>query len=389
MNLSLRQALVWLLLAAIVVSGVAWFLGNFEQATEKVHTGLRGEALRNPWLAAQRLTARMGGSARQVVALPDLRTLDPASTLVMPARRQTLSPSLRQSIVSFVARGGTLLVEPEPVGLPDPLLDLFGVQRFAVKPAAAGKPCADDGPFEVLLPQHASPTRVHLDRHVRLQARDPIWSYDGGCGIALLVREQGEGLVIVVNDLQFAANRRIGREQHAQFFWDLVSAAGDAPVVHFFHRPEKLSLSGWLRDHAWAPLTGLALLVALWLWSVAPRFGPVAPDPVRDRRRLLDHLRASGRFLWANGGAPRMLEAARDACLRRVARAHPDFLAASDAERPQRLAELLGWPEARARRLLAPASASRMVEFMDVVALYQSVHEHFARKARANPGKPR
>jgi hypothetical protein len=387
--MSLRQALVWMLLAAIVASGAAWFLKNFERTTETVHTGLRGEALRNPWLAAQRLTLRMGGSTRQIVALPDLRTLDPASTLVMPSRRQSLSQSLRQAIAGFVARGGTLLVEPEPVGLSDPLLDLLGVQRFAVKPAAAGKPCADDGPFEVLLPRHESATRVYLGRHMRLQARDPIWSYDGGCGTALLVLEHGDGLVIAVNDLHFAANRRIGQEQHAQFFWDLVSAGSDAPVVQFFHRPEKLSLAGWLRDNAWAPLGGLALLVVLWLWSVAPRFGPVAPDPVRDRRRLLDHLRASGRFLWANGGAPRMLEAARDACLRRVARAHPDFLAASDAERPQRLAELLGWPEARARRLLVPASAGRMVEFMDVVALYQSVHEHFARKARANPGKPR
>ncbi|HWA14644.1 MAG TPA: DUF4350 domain-containing protein [Burkholderiales bacterium] len=387
--MSLRQALVWMLLAAIVASGVALFLKNFEQATEKVHTGLRGEALRNPWLAAQRLTVRMGGSARQIVALPDLRTLDPASTLVMPARRQVLSPSLRQSIASFVTQGGTLLVEAEPVGLPDPLLDLLGVQRFAVNAGTAGKPCKDDEPFEVVLPHHEAAARVHLGRHMRLAARDPVWSYDGGCGTALLVLERGEGLVIAVNDLHFAANRGIGQAQHAQFFWDLAAAGGDAPVIQFFHRPGKLPLSGWLREHAWAPLAGLALLVALWLWSVAPRFGPVAPDPVRDRRRLLDHLRASGRFLWTNGGAPRMLEAARDACLRRIARAHPDFLAASDAERPQRLAELLGWPEARARRLLAPASAGRMAEFMDIVALYQSVHEHFARKARANPGKPR
>ena len=73
-----------------------------------------------------------------------------------------------------------------------------------------------------------------------------------------------------------------------------------------------------------------------------PRFGPVAPDAPPGRRRLLDHLRASGRYYWTQGLRSRLVVAARDAALRRIARAQPDFAAAPQAERVARLASLAG-----------------------------------------------
>jgi hypothetical protein len=127
--------------------------------------------------------------------------------------------------------------------------------------------------------------------------------------------------------------------------------------------------------------------VLLWLWYVAPRLGPVAPDPVRGRRRLLDHLRASGRFLWSNGGAQRMLDAARESCLRRITRVYPDVLAIAEPERPQRVAEILGWPEERTRQLLAPAGPAKMMDFLQTIGLYQAVHEQLALNARASSRK--
>jgi hypothetical protein len=386
--MSLRQILVWLLFAAIVAAGTAWFLKNFERATFKVRSGYSGEALRNPWLAAQRLSQRMGARAVPIVAPPELRGMAPTATLFLPARRQALPWPLREAIVAWVAGGGRLVVEAERPGQPDSLLDAFGVTRDFVRPEGGGTR-RGEATLDVRLPGRDHTSRVRLPVNMRLKAGQPAFAFDSGYGIALLMLERGKGRVFVLNSLEFASNDHIGSEEHARFFWDLVSRGPAAGTIYFYSRPGKLSLAEWLRHNAWAPLAGLAALVLLWLWAVAPRFGPVAPDPARGRRRLLDHLRASGRFLWSNGGAQRMLDAARDACLRRIGRAHPDFLAAADAERARLLAELIGWQEDRTRRLLAPAAAGRMVEFMDTIALYQSVHEHFARKARASPRKPR
>lgn len=386
--MSRAQGLILLLVLIVAGSATAWFFNNFEEVTEKVHTGYSGEARTNPWLAAQRLLERMGAKAATMRSIPELRTLPASATLVLPARRHSLTQNLQQSILDWVEHGGQLIVESEPIGEPDPLLASLGVRRIAVKkPRGSANRCESNEPFEIVLPGREKGSLVRLARNLRLESPNADFEFDGGWGNALLRFQYGNGQVTVMNELDFASNSRIGAEQHAQFLWELVSLAPGEAVVEFFNRPSRLSLVDWLRENAWAPLSGGALVLLLWLWYVAPRLGPVAPDPARDRRRLLDHLRASGRFLWSNGGAQRMLDAARESCLRRITRVYPDVLAIAEAERPQRLAEILGWPEQRARQLLVPASPAKMMDFLQTINLYQAVHEQLALNARASSRK--
>lgn len=385
--MSRTQILVGILVLAVITAGAAWFFRNFEEVTETVHTGYRGAALRNPLLAAERLLVRMGAKASTLRSIPELRTLPASATLVLPARRYILNRSLQMELLEWVGKGGYLIVEAEPADEPDPLLDALKVQRFAVRIPRG--PQDSYAPVQVMLPGSDTASRVQLSRRMRLEAEAAEYRFDDGTGNALILVEHGDGLVMVLNELDFAFNPFIGEEQHARFLWQMISIVpGDRPVF-LFSNSGRLSLRDWLQENAWAPLSGGAALLLLWLWYVGPRLGPIAPDPARNRRRLLDHLRASGRFLWSSGGAQRMLDAARDSCLRRIARAHPDFLAISDAERPQRLAEILGWPEPRARQLLVPANAAKMMDFLQAIALYQAVHEQLALKARASSRKTR
>ena len=133
-----------------------------------------------------------------------------------------------------------------------------------------------------------------------------------------------------------------------------------------YYRPERLSLSGFLRENAAPALVAGGLLLALWIWSIVPRFGPVAPDAPPGRRRLLDHLRASGRYYWTKGLRSRLVVAARDAALRRIARAQPDFATAPQAERSARLATLAGISKEEASRFMAAAGAMRGADFIRV-----------------------
>lgn len=379
-----RQTVVMIGIIALVLAISAWLLANFERTTITVRSGYTTEALRNPWLAAQRLIERMGGKAATVSNPSDLHTLPPSATLVLPAERHSLSPALLSDLLAWLHRGGYLIVEGEAENLLDPLVDALGVRRAAMRPSRGGR--APGQPLEIKLPGSDTTSRVILSRRMRLEAGDSAFAFDPGNGNVLVLVESGDGLALVLNELEFATNRDIGDHQHAQFLWAMLAMVpGDRPV-YFFNAPARQSFAGWLARHAWAPLCGLAALVLAWLWHAAPRFGPMAPDPVRSRRRLLDHLRASGRYLWSNGGAQRMLDAARDACLRRIARAHPDFLALPEAERPRRLAEILGWPEERARQLMAPPNATRMADFLHAVHLYQSAHEQLSAR---NPSRKR
>jgi hypothetical protein len=378
--MSSRQVVILIAILAAIAAALAWFLANYERTTDTVRTGFKAEALANPWLAAERLVRRMGTQSATLRALADLPALPPSGTLLLPSERYALTQATRQALLHWVSGGGYLIVEAEPAEQPDPLLDALGIGRFAV-----GKPGdrkSTQAPAEIRLPGSETVSLVKISRRLRLEAAAPEFEFDDGTGNALVLVGHEDGLVMVVNDLEFAANTGIGAHQHAQFLWQLVSLVPGDRAVHFFNVPARQSLWGWLKEHAWTALCGAAALLALWLWQATPRFGPIAPDPSRSRRRLLDHLRASGRYLWSIGGAQRMLDAARDACLRRIGRAHPDFLALSEAERPLRLAEILGWPEERARRLLAPPNASRMADFLQAIHLYQAVHEQLALIAR-------
>jgi len=88
-----------------------------------------------------------------------------------------------------------------------------------------------------------------------------------------------------------------------------------------------------------------------WLWALAPRAGPIRADPEPARRRLLDHLRANGRLLWAQGARAELVRAAREWALERVAHEHPHVRSLAPAERAQFLERRYRLPHAWAQLL--------------------------------------
>ena len=392
--MSARQVFVAALILVLAAAGGAWFLANHERVSEKVWVGFQGRARTDPYLAGQRLLQRMGLNAQAVRALPELRALPPAATLVLPQARQSITPQLQQHILEWVERGGNLIVEAEAIHQPDPLLDALGVVRTAVDIPEEAEDFDEEeeagtssGPYlvEVPVPPDRPPIRVRMAQDLAIESEDAVASFGGGYATTLLFLERGEGLVAVAADLSAITNYYVGELDHAEFLWRLVRLEPDGTDVFFFNNPQRLSLVGWLRANAWAALAGAGSLLLFWLWRIAPRFGPVEPDPERVRRRLLDHLRASGRFLWSNGAASRLLEAAREASLRRVMRAHPDLLATPESQRAARIAQLLAMTPEQAGTLLAVPSTARMIDFLHTVRLYQEVHERLALRKTGAP----
>jgi hypothetical protein len=362
-----------LLIAAGFAAAVAlvWVATRIERVPEIEQVGYTGEARRNPYLAALRLVRRMGLGARELKAAPELDRLPGASVLVLPNRRQALAPTQRTRLMSWVEGGGHLILEAEDFALNDPYSDALGVRRIrAEKP---GKP----GP--VALPHATAPMQLSgaaLGSRTRLVAPDTgvRARVETEWGLQLVQIEHGRGLVTVAADLAFAENRAIGVRDNAEFLWQLARSLPDTREFLVFTRIERLSLWQWLTEHALAVLVSGAALLVFWLWRIGPRFGPVAADPPPARRRLLDHLRASGRFHWNNRGRDRLAEAAREACLARLSRAHPGFGALPMGERAAHLAAYAGIGEAEAARLLAPRPVERGADFIALMRALQQVH---------------
>jgi hypothetical protein len=347
------------------VALLAWFASGFERVNVKEWVQPSGEARLRPFLAAERLARRMGIGAAEVRAATKMQALAQADVLLMPNRRQELDGGRINEIVAWVKDGGHLIVEAELPGMPDPLLDRFGVKR--VSAVAVFKPLqaqSDDGAkFSVQL---AAPLKLEAAGRRLLEA-------SSGEDLRLVSLALGPGTVTVAVSLDFVRNRRIGELEHAALFWELLSA-GNARELLIYSRPERLSLWSFLTENAAPAMIAAGALLVLWLWSVGPRFGPVAPDPAPARRRLLDHLRASGRFYWGRDLRARLVEASRDAALRHVARAQPDFAHLSGGERAARLAEISGLAADAVQRFLAAQGELRGADFIRFTQFAQRIH---------------
>ncbi len=362
-----RRLIIAGVLIALVAGFVFWFRATFELVPGKSYVGASGEARLRPFLAAERFAERMGYAVSELRSLPEVDALKAGGVLLLPARRQTLDTPRIDRILIWVQAGGHLVVEAEREGVPDPLLDLLAVRRVKAPVAPA--------PLRVESPDARASYNVVMRPAFGLEAPGgkQVLRAVSDDKLRLVSFARGRGLVTVATSLDFARNLEIGEADHAAFVWHLLSSA-PTRELRVYMRPQRLSLWGFLKDNAAPALIALAALLVAWLWRTAPRFGPVAPDAPPARRRLLDHLRASGRYFWSQGLRERLVIAGRDAALRRVARAQPEFAVARGAERAERLAALVAVSSAEAERLLNAGGAMRGAAFIQVMSTAQRVH---------------
>jgi hypothetical protein len=361
----MRPWLVGALIVVLVAGLAAWMLSAYERVPSKEWVGPSGEARVNPFLAAERLASRMGVQARTLRSLPELDRLEDGAVLLLPNGRQAIDPPRLKAILAWVEVGGHLIAEAELAGVPDPLFEALGIERVSGPGTSPPKLRLADG-RELAVTMS---TRLGL----RLPDKEPWLRLGTAQAASLLSFRHGQGNVTAAADLDFARNDAIGKLDHAEALWHLIALA-PAGTLRVFLRPQRLSLCGFLREHAASTLAAGAVLLLLWLWRVAPRFGPLAPDAPAARRRLVDHLRASGRYCWANGRRGRLVEAAREAALRRIARVQPDFNAAPHEERVARLAALIGTSPQDAERFLIARGEVRGLEFVGIMHAAQRIH---------------
>lgn len=366
-----------LALGMLAVLAVIWYAAGFERVPVTVRTGLSGEARLRPFLAAERFAQRMGLATRELRVLPALDELPAEGVLILPRDRRSIDERRAAQLLRWVTEGGHLVVEAEPPNRDDPVFARFGLSYE--DSAAPRQPVHQEvtGSDAKLAMSALRPGRVAATRG------EPVFRVGAPGAERVLSVRAGRGLVTAAVELDFARNHSIGMHDHAAILWRILSLTRPFELA-VFHHPIRLSLWGFLVEHAAAALAAAALLLALWLWRIVPRYGTLLPDPPPVRRRLLDHLRASGRYLWARGLGGTLADAAREAALRRVARAYPDFATASRAERSTRLAALAGLAPGEADALLASGEAAAPSGGAELIRLVHSAQRVHAALERGN-----
>lgn len=209
-----------------------------------------------------------------------------------------------------------------------------------------------------------------------VNAPAPLWSDDDGG--AVRVYAEGKGRIVLVAD-SFFSNASLPRRDHAQLLLALTELTPEKHVTIV----KRLNVLPWyqaLWRHYQLALVSLAVGLALLFWSAVRRFGPVLPAPRAERRSLLEHIDASGAWLWkAEGGRQLLLDAARDDTLALIRRRVPALFRMPEGELYATLARTCAIPETDVSEALEQDAASHVTRFTRQIRTLQTLRNHYER----------
>ncbi|MTW13569.1 hypothetical protein GM658_23440 [Pseudoduganella eburnea] len=428
-----RRYSLLIVLALALLAGGGYELWNlFFHKVWRGQVHFSDEQVKNPMLAATRLLEASGHKVRlePMLNYQLLNQLPDGVLLLSPYARQ---PDERQArlLLDWVKRGNTLIMtpgwvqnsddkadKPEVISeqLPDPMGKHFGVAmsgrtrvdeacrldpleaKRRAKLAAARKAKKDEDEEEdddepeppahlVCLNAPGAANTIELRRQEdslqRFEGKGPAPLWGDTLELSVLVYAEGKGKVAMVASDRVESyfdNQGLRQFDHGELLLLLAAQSGPTAPVLVVQHNETVSWAAWLWQHCRPVLLGLAALLLLWTWNATRRFGPLLPAGDSVRRALIEHIEASGRWLWKlPQGRILLLEAVRKRTLQQLLRRLPELHALDGNERARRLARLTQLPEALVSDALLGAPAARAADFTRQISILQQLRAHHER----------
>jgi hypothetical protein len=428
MSRPLKIGLGGLLLVALCWLGL-YVLQQLQPYEETIEHGPSPEARANDYLAAELFLRQQKITVKRADGLDVLTGLPSAGqTLMLLGPRRNMTPRQARQVLDWAAKGGHLLFVAEEVWdeeegrSGDLLLDSLGVQQSSTyeeetdgEDSEATNEAVDDEPVDVesdgdaateddvdsadqdesaptagedeeaaeedrypeltkiYLENEEAPAYAEFDTGYHLldtENRAYAWA-NSGEATHMLQLEHGEGLVTVVTDAWLWQNDSIGDYDNAWLLWYLSQDS----AVTLVYSAERDDLFSQLFRHYPAALAALALLIALLLWHVGMRHGPLQAPQLHARRQLEEHLRAGADVLLRRAGQQHLLSNLQRDILRRARHRHPGFERLAVAEQWQVLGRLTRLPSGAISTAMRPLPAQRLsaADFTRQVANLQTL----------------
>jgi hypothetical protein len=301
-----------LLVAAAIATLVIAIARHSEWTETEIPMPLTGEAVVDPFYAAERLARKLGATADSVHSLEPLPPV--SDVMVITDWNWSEDPVLRRAVKTWVEGGGRLVLD-------DTFVDVAELQHWSAMellyPFAQQRGPRDATDCRELEPVGANGRKgpevkswnlCGLSKIRRLRAPSRLeWGVGDSAGLQAVRLGVGRGSVTFVDGHSFTGRGLLDGDD-ALMFVAAIPLARDSRV-HFMFPATRQSLSQWIWRNGASALCLAALALGLWLWRSSVRFGPLSPNPVGARRSLGEQIRGSGRFL-RNAGEARFLHAA-------------------------------------------------------------------------------
>jgi hypothetical protein len=314
------MALLVLAALSLLVGG---FFALFEQKNITEAAVATGEARFNRFFALEQTLQRLQLPVTSLTTLdPQRMPLRPGDTLVLgdDAARVDVDDAAR--IAAWVRGGGHLLVSP---GLPDmavhtPLFEALGLldprrADFACSAIRMDETAADkDGP-------ELCGRRFRLKPAAAAAVDAAIG--DAQIGYLLARTRVARGSVSLLVNLDALSGNGLRHTAARQFGRRLLAPNMGHGRVYLVYALDDISFLKRLLRDGWPALLALTMLLAGWMAMRSARLGPLMPAPTLHRRALLEHVQATGEFLYRRDGGRSLHALACHTVLARLRRRDP------------------------------------------------------------------
>ncbi len=377
-------------LGLVLLGLVGWGLyASIEFYEESEESGWSLDALRNPYLAAQKFMTESGIEVTDVDSLARLDELTNLGTLFFTDANQVQTPRQLEQVMNWLDVGGNVIYTADAVSHDDDLLlREFSVEvdwrEFEVEEETEEKTLsetlreynrqlesgksreeiassleeeedsitpvqfADDiGDVEVAFNDSKILSHPHILDSESDSGHKPFsWSYSEH-GIHMLQFEVGSGLLTIISDPGIWTSYHIDQYDHAYLLWLLSSGEGNFAILRSVLRDSIWVLMG---RNATELLIAAGLLILIWIWRAGYRFGRMVPNDLSQSRALGEYFSSISHYLWHRRQGVHLVEPLRARVMRRASLTLGEFSRVDQARQFELIAQRCDLnPEAIAR----------------------------------------
>lgn len=389
--------LVWLAIGGLL----AWMASNLSFKNMTVHMPLQGEAARNPFYAAIRLSDVLGAEA----SWERVFTAPPAGGVILLSDwNWSLSRPRRERLQHWVETGGRLVLDDSVIGDFKEFESWTGIGEKAREEAEEDADESDENAAQPAEPDDDSIAAGLFDAdchklvedgsnrklevcdvnyaHTLTSGREILWALRDEDGIHAVRTAVGRGSVTVISATPFRYRDFLLGDHPMLFVTAAQLQRGD--VVMFLTEPDQASLLRLMWRFGAPAVLLLLVAVALALWRASPRFGPRTAPTDSARRSLAEQIRGTGQFALRHGGGLALqtatLRALRDAAIHRF----PGYDQMSASERVAALARLSGMSAEELGPAMNFSGPRNSHELRDAIAVLESARRRLLLMRKKN-----
>ena len=292
-----------IILLTIIALLVVFFKTFFVKYEKEISSMPSIEAIKNPFLAAERFLVQIGKDTQSLSDRRLLIKLPEHNDLIIINRFGGNLPHEREEmLIAWIKKGGNLIItadrlwDEKLLKTGNNLLDRYNIRPKRVKEQKCDESSILELELELELGQKRS-ANVSFTINKFLVDADDIAekTYFSENGNHIVQISIGQGKLIVLSDNEFLKNRNIEKNDHAYFLANLAKNRSKIWLVYSNNMPSLLSL---LWSNAFYFMICFLILLFLCILRLNLKSGPLMPENNNSSRNLMEHLEASGNYLF-------------------------------------------------------------------------------------------